>query len=80
MSGTTSPASIAAVKRALIECLKNPDERDLALYALGVGAAQNPLGGELAYRYGVRVADEKTQVTGYASVSTNSVSTNKEEM
>ena len=44
----------------------------VALIALTVAGY---LGGELAYRYGVRVADEKTQVTGYAPVSTN-----KEEM
>ena len=40
----------------------------VALIALTVAGY---LGGELAYRYGVRVADEKTQATGYAPVGTN---------
>jgi uncharacterized membrane protein len=36
----------------------------LALLLLGVSGF---LGGELAYRYGVRVADEETQQTGFGS-------------
>jgi uncharacterized membrane protein len=39
----------------------------VALLLLGAGGY---LGGELAYRYGVRVADERTQAAGYGSVDT----------
>ena len=41
----------AALAAELPEVSSAYDERDLALYALGVGAAQNPLGGDLAYVY-----------------------------
>jgi uncharacterized membrane protein len=41
----------------------------VALAALGVSGY---LGGELAYRYGVRVADEGTQAKGYRQSSTTS--------
>ena len=37
----------------------------LSVVALGLLSAGGYLGGELAYRYGVRVADEATQATGY---------------
>jgi hypothetical protein len=37
----------------------------LSLVALAVLGAGGYLGGELAYRYGVRVADEQTQATGH---------------
>ena len=37
----------------------------LSLVALAVLGAGGYLGGELAYRYGVRVADEQTQATGF---------------
>ncbi|HEX9100666.1 MAG TPA: SDR family NAD(P)-dependent oxidoreductase [Polyangia bacterium] len=40
-----------ALAAELPEVSSSYDERDLALYALGVGAAQNPLGNELAYVY-----------------------------
>jgi uncharacterized membrane protein len=39
----------------------------VALAALGVGGY---LGGRLAYRYGVRVADEATQAEGYGTTET----------
>jgi len=38
----------------------------LSLVALALLSAGGFLGGELAYRYGVRVADEATQATGFA--------------
>lgn len=38
----------------------------LAAVSLGVLAVSGYLGGKLAYHYGVRVADERTQATGYA--------------
>jgi len=41
----------------------------LSLVALALLGAGGFLGGELAYRYGVRVADEATQATGYAGVA-----------
>lgn len=37
----------------------------LSIAALAVLAVAGYLGGELAYRYGVRVADETTQATGF---------------
>jgi len=37
----------------------------LSAVALAVLAVSGWLGGRLAYRYGVRVADEATQVEGY---------------
>ncbi|MGZ3441098.1 MAG: SDR family NAD(P)-dependent oxidoreductase, partial [Polyangia bacterium] len=40
-----------ALAADLPEVSSSYEERDLALYALGVGAAQNPLGSELAYVY-----------------------------
>lgn len=46
------------------------------LAALGVGGY---LGGTLAYRYGVRVADEQTQATGYHALSPSSHETEKEK-
>jgi uncharacterized membrane protein len=39
----------------------------LSAVALAVLTVSGYLGGELAYRYGVRVADETTQATGYAT-------------
>ncbi|MFE9322221.1 DUF2231 domain-containing protein [Nocardia sp. NPDC052278] len=37
----------------------------LSILTLAALAVSGYLGGKLAYRYGVRVADEKTQATGY---------------
>jgi uncharacterized membrane protein len=37
----------------------------LSAVALGLLAVSGWLGGKLAYRYGVRVADEATQAQGY---------------
>jgi uncharacterized membrane protein len=37
----------------------------LSIVALALLSASGYLGGELAYRYGVRVADERTQAEGY---------------
>ena len=37
----------------------------LSLLSLAVLAVSGYLGGKLAYRYGVRVADETTQLEGY---------------
>jgi uncharacterized membrane protein len=50
--------------------LKQPDGGHagliaLSAVALGVLAVSGWLGGKLAYRYGVRVADEATQAQGY---------------
>jgi len=39
----------------------------ISLVALAVLSAGGYLGGELAYRYGVRVADEETQASGYTA-------------
>ena len=39
----------------------------ISLVALVVLSAGGYLGGELAYRYGVRVADEETQASGYTA-------------
>ena len=44
----------------------------LSLVALALVGAGGFLGGELAYRYGVRVADEATQATGYAGAADGS--------
>jgi uncharacterized membrane protein len=41
----------------------------LSLVALALLGAGGFLGGELAYRYGVRVADEATQATGYGAAA-----------
>lgn len=48
----------------------------VGLAALGVGGF---LGGTLAYRYGVRVADEQTQATGYHAFSPASHDNEKEK-
>lgn len=42
----------------------------LSAVALAVLTVSGYLGGELAYRYGVRVADESTQATGYTKEHT----------
>jgi uncharacterized membrane protein len=54
--GDVAPASGTSWPHLLISVV--------ALAALGAGGF---LGGELAYRYGVRVADEQTQGAGYAA-------------
>jgi uncharacterized membrane protein len=43
----------------------------LSLIGLAVLAVSGWLGGKLSYRYGVRVADEETQVEGYAGAARN---------
>jgi uncharacterized membrane protein len=42
----------------------------LSIVALVVLSASGFLGGKLAYRYGVRVADERTQAEGFATPAT----------
>jgi len=42
----------------------------LSLLALGGLTISGYLGGELAYRYGVRVADQNTQAQAYAKTTT----------
>jgi len=46
----------------------------LSIAALAVLSVGGYLGGELAYRYGVRVADEQTQATGYEDAPAGSSS------
>jgi len=48
----------------------------LSLAALALVGVGGYLGGELAYRYGVRVADEATQATGFNRVGTRSSDSN----
>lgn len=43
----------------------------LSVFALLALSVSGYLGGQLAYRYGVRVADEKTQAEGYLRVGTD---------
>jgi uncharacterized membrane protein len=45
----------------------------LALISLGLLAVSGFLGGKLAYRYGVRVADETTQAEGYGHRPTSGI-------
>ena len=47
----------------------------LSAVALAGLAVSGYLGGELAYRYGVRVADEATQAHGYQATSTTRTTT-----
>ena len=47
----------------------------ITIIALILLTASGYLGGELAYRYGVRVADEETQLEGFRSAGTSSEST-----
>jgi hypothetical protein len=43
-----------------------PAQLTLSAVSLAVLTVSGYLGGKLAYRYGVRVADERTQADGYA--------------
>ena len=48
---TLSGSIVDSMNGVLPEVTSSYDERDLSLYALGVGAAQNPLGNELQFVY-----------------------------
>jgi hypothetical protein len=59
MAQTTSGARCASARNGQLRSVTAPSAARAGL------AVSGWLGGRLAYRYGVRVADEATQVEGY---------------